>query len=170
MSLKVLAWPELLDNAKSLGQFFSCPGPRKTLWQFSHVYGWNKAIMYDWSPMCGHKNEGFFFFLLKYRLCDHPPRARHPGVQSQVGLRKHHYEQSLWMWWNSIELFQILKDDVVKVLHSVCQQIWKTQQWPQDWRRSVFISIPKKGNVKECSNYHTVAFISHASKVVLKIL
>ena len=68
------------------------------------------------------------------------------------------------------ELFQILKDDAVKVLHSICQQIWKTQQWPQDWKRSVFIPIPKKGNAKECSNYHTIALISHASKVMLKIL
>jgi len=67
------------------------------------------------------------------------------------------------------ELFQILKDDAVKVLHSKCQQIWKTQQWPQDWKRSVFISIPKKGNAKECSNYRTVAFISHTSKIILKI-
>ena len=69
-----------------------------------------------------------------------------------------------------VELFQILKDDAVKALHSICQQIWKTQQWPQDWKRSVFIPIPKKGNAKECSNYHTVALISHASKVMLKIL
>ena len=69
-----------------------------------------------------------------------------------------------------VELFQILKDDSVKVLHSICQQIWKTQQWPQDWKRSVFIPIPKKGNAKECSNYHTIALISHASKVMLKIL
>ena len=68
------------------------------------------------------------------------------------------------------ELFQILKDDAVKVLYSICQQIWKTQQWPQDWKRSVFTQIPKKGNAKECSNYHTTAFISHASKVMLKIL
>src|SRR5574341_437486 len=70
----------------------------------------------------------------------------------------------------SVELLQILKDDAVKVLHSICQQIWKTQQWPQDWKRSVFIPIPKKGNAKECSNYHTIALISHASKVMLKIL
>ena len=69
-----------------------------------------------------------------------------------------------------VELFQILKDDDVKVLHSVCQQIWKTQQWPQDWKRSVFIPIPKKGNAKECSNYCTIALISHSSKVMLKIL
>ena len=69
-----------------------------------------------------------------------------------------------------VELFQILKDDAVKVLHSICQQIWKTQQWPQDWKRSVFIPIPKKGNAKECSNYCTIALISHASKVMFKIL
>ena len=68
------------------------------------------------------------------------------------------------------ELFQILKDDAVKVLHALFQQIWKTQQWPQDWKRSVFIPIPKKGNLKECSNYRTIALISHASKVMLKIL
>ena len=69
-----------------------------------------------------------------------------------------------------VELFQILKDDAVKVLHSICQQIWKAQQWPQDWKRSVFIPIPKKGNAKECSNYHTIALFSHASKAMLKIL
>ena len=69
-----------------------------------------------------------------------------------------------------VELFQILKGDAVKVLHSICQQIWKTQQWPQDWKKSVFILIPKKGNAKECSNYHTIAVISHSSKVMLKIL
>ena len=69
-----------------------------------------------------------------------------------------------------VELFQILKDDAVKVLHSICQQIWKTQQWPQDGKRSVFIPIPKKGNAKECSNYHTIALISHASKAMFKIL
>ena len=69
-----------------------------------------------------------------------------------------------------VELFQILKDDAVKVLHSICQHIWKTQQWPQDWKKSVFIPIPKKGNANECSNYHTIALISHANKVMLKIL
>ena len=69
-----------------------------------------------------------------------------------------------------VELFQILKDDAVKVLHSICQQIWKTQQWPQDWKTSAFIPIPKKGNAKECSNYCTIALISHASEVMLKIL
>ena len=71
--------------------------------------------------------------------------------------------------WILAELFQILKDDAVEVLYSICQQMWKTQQWPQDWKRSVFITIPKKGNAKECSNYHTIALISHASKVMLKI-
>ena len=70
----------------------------------------------------------------------------------------------------SVELFQILKDDAMKVLHSICQQIWKTQQWPQDWKRSVFILVPKKANAKECSNYRTIALISHTSKVMLKIL
>ena len=69
-----------------------------------------------------------------------------------------------------VELFQILKDDAVEVLHSICQQVWKTQQWPQDWKRSVFIRIPKKGNAKECSNYCTIALISHSNKVMLKIL
>ena len=69
-----------------------------------------------------------------------------------------------------VELFQILKDDAVKVLHSICQQIWKTRQWTQDWKRSVFIPIPKKGNAKECSEYCTIVLISHTSKVMLKIL
>ena len=69
-----------------------------------------------------------------------------------------------------VELFQILKDDAMKVLHSICQHIWKTQQWPQDWKRSIFIPISKKGNAKECSNCHTIALISHASKVIFKIL
>ena len=70
----------------------------------------------------------------------------------------------------TVELFQILKGDAVKVLHSICQQIWKTQQWPLDWKESLFTPIPKKGNAKECSNYHTIALISHASKVMLKII
>ena len=69
-----------------------------------------------------------------------------------------------------VELFQILEDDAVKVLYSICQKIWKTQQWPQDWKRSVFIPVTKKGNAKECSNYHTIGLISHTSKVMLKIL
>ena len=69
-----------------------------------------------------------------------------------------------------VELFQNLKDDAIKVLHSIYQQIWKTRQWPQDWKRSVFIPVQKKGNAKECSNYHTTELISHASKVMLKIL
>ena len=69
-----------------------------------------------------------------------------------------------------VQRFQILKDDAVKVLHSICQQVWKTQQWPQDWKRSVFIQIPKKGNAKECSHYCTIALFSHTSKIMLKIL
>ena len=69
-----------------------------------------------------------------------------------------------------VELYHILKDEAAKVLHSICQQIWKTQQWPQDWKRSVFIPMPKKANVKECSNYCTIALISHASKIMFKIL
>ena len=70
----------------------------------------------------------------------------------------------------TVELFQILKDDAMKVLQSICQKIWKTQQWPQDWKRSVLFPIPKKGNAKECSNYHTIALISHTSKIMLIIL
>ena len=89
---------------------------------------------------------------------------------SQVGLRKHHYEQASGGDGIPIELFQILKDDAVKMLHSIFQQIWKAQQWPQDWKRLVFLPIPKKDNAKECSNYYTIALISHASKVMLKIL
>jgi len=69
-----------------------------------------------------------------------------------------------------VKLFQVIKDDAGKVLHSTCQQIWKTQKWPQDWKRLVFIPIPKKGNAKECSNYRTIALISHTSKIMLKIL
>ena len=87
-----------------------------------------------------------------------------------MGLRKHHYNKVSGGNGIPVELFQILKDDAVKVLHSICQQIWKTQQWSQDWNRSVFIPIPKKGNATECSNYYTIALISHASKVMLKIL
>ena len=90
--------------------------------------------------------------------------------EGQVGLRNYNYKQSQWNDGFPVELFQILKDDVVKVLYSICQQIWKTQQWRNDWKRSVFIPIPKKGNVKECSNYHTIALISLVSKVMLKIL
>ena len=85
-------------------------------------------------------------------------------------LRKHYYQKATGRDGIPAELFHFLKDDVVKVLHSICQQIWKTQQWPQDWKRSVFIPIPKKGNAKECSDYHIIALISHASKVMLKIL
>ena len=88
-----------------------------------------------------------------------------------MGLRKHHTTNKA-SGGNGIpvELFQIRKDDAVKMLHSICQQIWKTQQSPQDWKRSVFIPISKKGKPKECSNYHTIALISHTSKVMLKIV
>ena len=88
-----------------------------------------------------------------------------------MSLRKHHYKKATGGDGIPADLFQILKDNVVKVLHSISQQIWKTQQWPQDWKSSVFIPIPKKGNVsKERSNYRTIALISHATKVMLKIL
>ena len=92
-------------------------------------------------------------------------------MRRQVGLRKHHYEQSGGDGI-PVELFQILKDDAVRVLHSICQQIWKTQLFlsAKNWKRSVFLPIPKKGNAKECSNYHTIALISHVSKVMFKIL
>ena len=104
-------------------------------------------------------------------ICVHSPGARHSGVQSQVGLTKHHCKNKTSGGDGiPVELFQILKDDAVKVLHSICQQIWKTRQWPQDWKRSVFIPIPKKGNAKECPNYCTIALISHTSKIMLKIL
>ena len=91
-------------------------------------------------------------------------------MRSQVGLRKHRYEKASGGDGIPVELFQILKGDAVKVLHSICQHIWKTHQWPQDWKRSVFIPIPKKGDAKECSNYCTIALISHTSKAMLKIL
>ena len=91
-------------------------------------------------------------------------------MQSQVGLRKHHLKLPSGGDGIPAELFQILKDDAVKVLHSICQQTWKTQQWLWDWKKSVFIPFPKKGNAKECSSYRTVALISHSSKVMLKIL
>ena len=92
------------------------------------------------------------------------------GLRSQVGLRKHHYNKASGGDGISVELFQILKDDAVKVLHSICQQIWETQQWPEDWKRSLFIPIPKKCNAKECSNYHTITLISNTRKVMFKIL
>ena len=89
---------------------------------------------------------------------------------SQVGLERITTNKTSGGDGIPVELIQILKDDAVKVLHSMCQQIWETQQWPQEWKRSVFIPVPKKGNAKEWSNYHTIALISHTSKVMLKIL
>jgi len=91
-------------------------------------------------------------------------------MSSQVGLRNITTNKASAGDGIPVELFQILKEDAVKVLHSICQKIWKTQQWLQDWKRSVLIPIPKKGNAKECSNYHPIALISHANKVMLKIL
>ena len=91
-------------------------------------------------------------------------------MQSQVGLRSIIMNKASVSDGIPVELFQILKDDAVKVLHSICQQFWETQQWPQDWKRSVFISIPKNGIAKECSNYYPIALISNTSKVMLKIL
>ena len=92
----------------------------------------------------------------------------HPGKWSQVGLRTRHYEQSSWRWWNSSWAISNPKRLCCESA-ALCQQIWITQQWLQDWKRLVFIPIPKKGNAKECSNYHTIALISHASNVMLKI-
>ena len=91
-------------------------------------------------------------------------------MQSEVGLRKHHINKASGGDGIPVELFQILKDDAMKVLYSICQQIWKIQQRPQDWKTSVFILVPKKGNAKECLKYHTIALISHVSKVMLKLL
>ena len=96
--------------------------------------------------------------------------ARHSGMWSPVGLRSITTNKASGRDRIPVEVFQILKDDAVKVLHSICPQIWKTQQWPQDWKRSVFIPVPKQGNAKECSNYRTIALISHTSKVMVKIL
>ena len=115
-----------------------------------------------------------------YKIDLHDPH-NHDGVITHLecpdilecevkwALRRHHYKVSGGDGI-PVELFQILKDGTVKVRHSMCRQIWKTQQWPQDWKRSVFISLPRKCNAKECSNYHTIALISHASKIMLKIL
>ena len=97
-------------------------------------------------------------------------RARHPGVWSHWVLGSITRNKANGGERIPAKLFQILNEDAVKVLHSICQQIWKIQQWSQDWKRSVFIPIPKKGNAKECTDYRTIALISHASKVMLKIL
>ena len=101
---------------------------------------------------------------------DHSPRAKHPGMQSIWAFGSITMNKASGGDGIPVKLFQSLKDDAVKMLHSICQQNWKTQQWPQDWKRSVFIPIPKKGNPKECSNCHRIALLLHASKVMLKIL
>ena len=103
-------------------------------------------------------------------VCDHSPRTRHPRSEVKWALESITTNKASGGDGIPVELFQILKDDAVKVLYSICQQIWKTQQWPQDWKRSVFIPIPRKDKAKECPNCHTIALISHASKVMLKIL
>ena len=103
-------------------------------------------------------------------MCDHSPRARHLGDEVKWALGSITTNKASGGDGIPVELFQILKDDAVKVLHSICQQIWKTQQWSQDWKRAVIIPIPKKGNAKECWNYCKIALISHTSKVILKIL
>ena len=103
-------------------------------------------------------------------MCDHSPRARHLGDEVKWALGSITTNKASGGDGIPVELFQILKDDAVKVLHSICQQIWKALQWPQGWKRSVFISIPKKDNAKECPNNCTFALISHASKVMFKIL
>ena len=105
-----------------------------------------------------------------HRLCDHLIRTRHPAMRGQVGFRNITINKGIGDDGIPVELFQILEDDAVKVLHSICQQILKTQQWPLNWKRSVFFPIPEKGKVKECSNYRTIALISRASKVMHKIL
>ena len=103
-------------------------------------------------------------------MITHLEPETHPETQNQVGLGSITTNKASGGDGIPVELFQILKDDVMKVLHSTCQQIWKTQQGPRDWKRSVFIPIPKKGNAKQCSNYHAIALISYASKVMFKIL
>ena len=110
----------------------------------------------QWCDHSPHHSCGHIFHILEYEV---------KWALGKVTTKKDRGGDGI-----SIELFQILKDDAVKVLHSISQQIWKTQQWPQDWKMSVFIPIPKKDSAKECSNYHTIALISHASKVMIKIL
>ena len=148
----------------------------------------HKRRLYTWtSPDCQYQNQ------IDYILCSQRWRSSIQSAKTRLGadcgsdhellIAKFILECEVKLTFGGIttnkangadripvELFQTLKDDAVKVLHSICQQIWKTQQWPQDWKWSVFTPIPKKGNTKECSNYCTIALISHASKVMLKIL
>ena len=135
------------------------------------VWTWQKQKILRRSGKNTLKNYTKKIFMTQViTWCDHLPRARHPGMWSQVSLRKHTTNKVSGGDGIPVELFHILKDDAVKVLHSIYQQIWKTHQWPQDWQKLVFIPIPKKGNAKECSNYHTIALISHCSKAMFKIL
>ena len=106
-----------------------------------------------------------------YTCSGQSPRARHSGVGSQMGSQVGTpLNKTSGCTGIPVELFKTLKDDAIKVLHSICKQIWKTQQWPRDWKRSILIPVPKKGSTKECANHRTVALISHASMVMLKIL
>ena len=138
----------------------------------SSIYGIFQARVLEWVATSFSRgtsqlrDQNHLLHLLHWQV-DSLPIA--PGVWSQVGLRKHHPNKASGGDGIPGEPFQILEDDAVKVLHSICQQIWKALQWPQDWKKSVFIPIQKKGNAKECSNYHTIALISYASKVMLNI-
>ena len=127
----------------------------KQKWQ-EYVKNYTKKILVNWTRSSW--------------WCDHSPRARYLECEVNWSLGSITMNKASGGDGIPGELFQILKDDAVKVLHSICQQIWKTQQWPHDWKRSVFIPIPKKGIPKECSNYCRIALISHASKLMLKIL
>ena len=105
----------------------------------------------------------------KQQWCGGPPRGRHPEVWGQVALGSTAANKAVGNDGIQEVLFKILKDNAIQVLHSISQQIWKTKQWPQDWKRSILTPIPKKGSTKECSNYQTIALTSHDSKVMLKI-
>ena len=120
------------------------------------------------SPLKAKHLSIFLSLATTFQQYGHSPRARHPGMWNQVGLREYTTNKASGSDGIPAKLFQILKDDTVKVQHSICQKIWITQQWPQDWKMSTFIPIPKKGNTKECSNYCTTLLILHASKAMLK--
>ena len=134
------SFPHILVNISYLYTFWRWP-----FWQV-----WEDTSLWFWFAFPNNKNIG-----------NHSLRARYPGLWSQVVLRKHRYKQASGGDGIPVELLQILKDGAVKVLHSICHQIWKAQQWPQDWKISVFIPITKKAIAKECSNYRTNALISH---------
>ena len=157
-----------------------CLNPKLSSYLFqTHTWRSSMFIPMPFSFLFLPSVAPFFHFtaeclLWGYKICSvtktHSSRARHPGMQNDEGLGGIITNKASGGDGIPAELFQILKDDAVKVLHSICQQIWKTQQWSQDWKRSVFILIPKKGNAKECSNYQTIVIISHASKIMPQIL